>query len=266
MSDHASPAATNTPAGSSQSASASHARIKRIVIGLVIPLAVLLIFALIVRAFGMVVGQEFSPDTFMQRSFVYWEIPLVGRQITPVYRTNDESAVVVHIRRKKLLPASPRKEPRWHFVGAVRGHRLLTGDAGMLCTYFDIEQDGQELWLKWTQDNPKSAAILWPAIAEVARRQHYDFVPDIFQLAADAGDPARFRRDLDQLLARKYRDLAANQYDLEAYDEAIDLYTQALTHVPGDPAALTGRADAYQAASELKKAAADREQAKQADG
>ena len=77
---------------------------------------------------------------------------------------------------------------------------------------------------------------------------------------------ARFRQDLDQLLARKFRDLAANQYDLEAYDQAIDLYTQALTHVPGDPAALTGRADAYQAGGELKKAAADRDQAKQAGG
>jgi tetratricopeptide (TPR) repeat protein len=236
------------------------------VIGLLIALAVLLIFALIVRVFGIVVGEEFSPDTFMQRRFVYWEIPLLGQQVSPVYRTNDESAVVAHIRINKLLPASTRKEPRWHFVGAIRGYRLLTGDARVLCTYFSIEQDGQELWLKWTQDNPKLAAILWPAIAEVARGQHYDFVPDIFQLAADAGDPDRFGQDLDRLLAHKYRDVADNQYDLGAFQEAVDLYTRALQRLPGDPAALTGRADAYQAAGELKKAAADRALARRADG
>jgi tetratricopeptide (TPR) repeat protein len=149
---------------------------------------------------------------------------------------------------------------------AMRGYRRLTGDAHLLCSYFDIQQDGQELWLKWTQDHPKLAAILWPAVAEVARGQHYAFVPDIFQLAADASDPTRFRQDLDELLARKYSALAANQYELEAYDEAIDLYTLALGHVPTDSVALTGRADAYQAAGELKKAAADRRAAKRVAG
>jgi len=39
----------------------------------------------------------------------------------------------------------------------------------------------------------------------------------------------RFRRDLDQLLACKYLDLAANQYDLESYDEAIQFGVQELT-------------------------------------
>jgi tetratricopeptide (TPR) repeat protein len=127
-----------------------------------------------------------------------------------------------------------------------------------------MKQDQEPLWLNWTRNHPKLAALLWPTIAEVARRQHYPFVPEMFQLASNAEDAARFREDLDRLLGRKYADLAANRYDVGAYDEAIRLFTLALKHLPGDPATLAARADAYQAAGELDKAADDLRQARQA--
>jgi len=42
--------------------------------------------AVSVALFGMVVGEEFSPDKFARRSFIYYEIPLLGIQVSPVYR------------------------------------------------------------------------------------------------------------------------------------------------------------------------------------
>ena len=211
--------------------------------------------------YGIVAGEEFSPDTFVQRSFYYYEIPLVGLQVSPVYRSERKSDLVVHLRTNNLLPASRQEEPRWHFVHALRGSRSLTGDAHILCTYFDIQQDDHNLWLQWSQDHPELAAILWPAVAEVARGQQYVFVPDLLDLAAAAEHPDAFRQQLGKLLARKYSAVAANHFDLELYDDAVTYYTKALDHNPHDSLALTGRADAYQAAGHLAEAAADRKQA-----
>jgi tetratricopeptide (TPR) repeat protein len=243
------------------------APVSRLLPRAVIAVIVLLLLALVlmcgVAMFGLVAGEEFSPDTFVQRNFYYYEVPLLGWQVSPVFRSERKAALVLHLRQQKMLPALPRDEPRWHFVAAHRGQKYLTGDANILCTYFDIEQDDENLWLKWTKSQPELAAILWPAIAEVARAQHYPFVPDMMQLAAEADDPPTFQQALDQLLAGHYAQLAANHYDLTAYDQAIRLYTQALSHAPNDQAALTGRADAYQAVGQLKKAAADRKKARQ---
>jgi tetratricopeptide (TPR) repeat protein len=234
--------------------------------GLIV-LVVLLCLAVVamcgINTYGLVIGEEFSPDTFVQRSFWYYELPVVAAQISPVYRTERKSDLVIHLRTKQLLPASERDEPRWHFVEALRGGRQLEGPAKILCTYFEIKQDGQPLWLQWSKDHPKLAAVLWPHVARVARRHQYDFVPDMLQLALVADDPTRFRRDLRRLLARLCTQLGKDHFQVEAYDDAISAHTQALAYDPNHAAALQGRSDAYQAAGELEKAAADRARAAQ---
>ncbi len=221
-----------------------------------------LIFMCGVAMYGMVAGDEFSPDTFALRSFYYYEIPLLGFQVTPVFREEHNSALVTHLRSQKLLPPTSRDQPRWHFVRAVRGGQPLSGDAAILCRYFDIRQGDESLWLKWTKDHAEAAAVLWPAVAAVARRNHYVFVPDIFELAANS-DPASLRQDLNRRLAQRYRELAAAHFAVAAYPKAIEHYSQALSYDPDDDAALEGRADAYQAAGDLEKAMADRKRAAQ---
>src|SRR2546423_1877397 len=40
---------------------------------------------MLVRWFGCVNADEFSPDLFERRSFLYYEVPLVHWQITPIF-------------------------------------------------------------------------------------------------------------------------------------------------------------------------------------
>jgi hypothetical protein len=216
-----------------------------------------------VRIYGLVIGEEFSPDTFKQRKFYYFELPLVHLQVTPVWRDEDTSTLAVHLRSKKLLPASKEDEPRWHFVHAIRGGEPLTGDANILRGYMEIRQDDEILWLQWSKDHREAAAVFWPTVAEVARDHQYVFLPEMFELALAAENADGLRRDLDQLLAKEYSALAANQFALAAHSDAIDSYTQALRYLPGDAAALKGRADAYEADGKPKLAAKDRQKARE---
>lgn len=216
-----------------------------------------------VRIYGLVMGEEFSPDTFKQRTFYYFELPLFQLQVTPVWRDDKTSNLATHLRSTKLLPPSKEDEPRWHFVRAIRGGEPLTGDANILCNYMEIRQDDNILWLKWTTDHPQAAAVFWPKVAEIARDHQYVFLPEMFDLALVANDADSLRSSLDQLLATKYGDLAANQLALEEHNEAIESYTKALDYLPHDPDAHQGRAQAYEAAGKPKLAAADRKRAKE---
>jgi len=216
-----------------------------------------------VRIYGIVIGEEFSPDTFKQRTFYYFELPLVHLQVTPVRRNEKMSDLASHLQRTKLLPPSKEDKPRWHFVHAKRGGEPLTGDANILCSYMKIKQDDQILWLEWSTDHPNAAAVFWPTVAEVARDHQYVFLPEMFDLALVAENADGLRQSLDQFLAKKYADLAANQLALKDHGDAIDSYTKSLGYLPHDAAVLKGRAEAYEAAGKPKLAAEDRKRARE---
>ena len=57
-----------------------------------------------VASFGMVTGEEFSPDTFQSRSFIYHRFPILGVQVTPVFWENTTGPLQRHLRSQQLLP------------------------------------------------------------------------------------------------------------------------------------------------------------------
>ena len=97
------------------------------------------------------------------------------------------------------------------------------------------------MWHRWSEEHPLQAQILWPAVTTVAKQQLYLFTPDLLWLAAAEPDADRLKQRTAELLCEKYCLLAQSHQQLGRHETAVELYTEALTHVPGHPAALIGR-------------------------
>lgn len=151
--------------------------------------------------FGSVRGEEFAPDTFSRREFSYYQLPVVHIQVTPVRRVVRPHELCQHLVKKAII-STTASESRWDLVIARRGgRRLRDGDALILWRYLDAaDAEGKVYWLKWTNDHPKLAKVLWPKVAQAARDELYTTVPQMFRLAWSLDDPLRLERDLNAIL------------------------------------------------------------------
>jgi len=176
--------------------------------------AMLFVFVVIVT-FGAVRGTEFCPQTFERRSYWLHELPLTGIQVTGIRRKNESQATELFITSNKYVaaPAAGTKQD-WHLIAGSRGVASTKGDAGILMTYLDAKDgDDYHRWVKWSEEHPKLAPILWPAIQRLARHELYIFVPDLFDLAKTIEDPVKLRQELDRTVANKLLFLARRLTD-----------------------------------------------------
>jgi hypothetical protein len=231
--------------------------VARILIGLAAVVGVALVLFLCVLSFGSVEGEEFSPDDFSRRNFTYFEIPVVRIQVSPVFRYNNVNELAAHLRQISYIPKSSRTEPHWDLVTASRGGTRWSGDAAILCMYLDARQDSEVRWLVWSREHPNLAKHLWPAVAEVARRNLYSLVPDLINLAEGAEDPDQFAGDLQNTLVAKYIHFARIHQAQDEHKQAVERFTFALDHQPTNTAARKGRAESYRALGKHDKAKAD---------
>jgi hypothetical protein len=182
--------------------------------------------------FGQHGGEEFCPDTFNRRSFFYFQIPLVGIQVTPIFRDDTTNSLENYLVAGKFLTRSAAGNPRWDLVTAVSaGSRVVRGDAQILCSYLDTADENSRLvWQRWSDTHPEAAKVLWPRVAQLARQQLYLLVPELFELANSETDPKTLAEKLDQSLARQYRRLAAIQEKLGNHAGARELEEHARQH------------------------------------
>ena len=175
--------------------------------------------------FGQHGGEEFCPDTFTRRSFFYFQIPLVGIQVTPIFRDDTTNSLENYLVAGKFLTRSAAGDRRWDLVTALSaGSRVVRGDAQILCSYLDMADENSRLiWQRWTDTHPESAKVLWPRVAQLARQQLYLLLPELFELARSEADPKTLAEKLDQSLARQYRRLAEIQEKLGNHASAREL-------------------------------------------
>lgn len=224
-----------------------------------------ILMLLTIVTMGMVTGEEFSPNTFQRRFFVYYQLPLVRIQITPVSRNNATNRLQRFLISHGLVPQSPTTSPRWdvvHANGAGIGH--WSGDAAILCHYLDQrDDDGNSRWLRWSKNHPKLAKCLWPTVAHVARQQLYALVPDLIHLAQTTDEPAQFDEQISLQLANAYLWLGETHQQLAQHARAVTYFTEALQRKTNWAKALRGRAASYQALGRHGLADDDLEQAVQ---
>lgn len=229
----------------------------------VLALAVGFIFLLFtVLMFGLVEGEEFAADTFKRRTFTYYEIPLLHWQVTGIQRDDSAGQLEEHLAKKKLIGPPNTKQnrkTRWDLVSSNRTEsNSPICDANILCSYLDQRNADKSLsWLVWSKKKTELAKVLWPAVAELARRELYFFIPDLLQAAKGSSQPEPLKRQLDLTLNGKYRFLAENEQKLKQHKSAIHWFSEALALNSGDIDSLRGRAKSLQSLGKKDRAAAD---------
>jgi hypothetical protein len=199
------------------------------ILGLLVSVSVV---ALLTLWFGGVHGVELNPYTFARRSYSFYEIPLLHWQVRGIRREDVSSVAVDFLEQQKYVAATKGAPDVWHIVIGTRGVRApVIGDADILVRYLEAQDaDDYHLWVKWSEQNPKLAAVFWPAVSRLAQDEEYVFVPELFDLAASAADPVALQTALNQkvaerllalgqVLAEREEHAAAKKY----FDEASQL-------------------------------------------
>jgi len=200
--------------------------------GIVATLGLILVVLIATFLFGQHGGEEFCPDKFTRRSFYYFQVPLLGFQVTPILRDNTTNSLENYLITHKFVTPTATDKPRWDLVTASSaGSQLVRGDAEILCSFLDTKDDKQKsYWQVWSNTHPEAAKVLWPLIAELARQQLYLFVPELFELADGETDPQALAEELNRSLARQYQRLATIQEQQGNHDAMLKLREHARRH------------------------------------
>lgn len=186
--------------------------------------------------FGGVHGIEFCPQTFERRSYSFYELPLVGVQVTAIRHEDVSKATEMFLGTSKYIAPPANGQQDWHIVIGTRGQsRFRKGDASILLRYFD-SQDANDYhrWVKWSEDHPKLAKVFWPAVQRLALHELYVFVPDLFDLAKSYDDPARLQQELNKSVVASLLRLARRMQDRDQHAEAIEVLDDAIRLDPSN--------------------------------
>ena len=179
--------------------------------------------------FGSVHGIEFCPQTFERRSYSFYELPLLGIQVSAIHHEDESGATESCVTTNKYVAAATGGKQDWHVVVGSRGTKMLRkGDAAILVQYLDAQDStNYHRWVKWSEENPKLAKALWPAVQRLAKDELYVFIPDLFDLGKAIDEPGKLKQELDRLVAAKLLFLARRLQDREEHAEAIKLLDDA---------------------------------------
>ena len=195
------------------------------------------VLGLVIRIQGYVSGNEFAPSHFVQRSFSFYEIPLFHWQITPIRRQDNTPSGVTFVKTKILNTSSKGPPTSWHLVSLTRGLSQETkADANFLLAQLELDNGQQLYWRNWSQQNPKHAAILWPIIHRLAKRELYILMPMVFATAdSEIQNPAEFQKLIDQQLSQEYASLITDMREAGKPNIAAKLLNEAVTDYPNHP-------------------------------
>lgn len=197
-------------------------------------IGVSLILFLVIRIQGHVAGKEFSPGHFQQRSFDFFEIPLIHLQVTPINRSSATSSAANYIRQKNLISVPAGQPNDWHLVTITRGiSDPVPADAQLLTDQL-AHETGDGFWRKWSESHPQQAATLWPLVQKLAQRELYVLIPRLLELAHQSTASPDFEARLHAYLREEYAALVAEARRAERPELASDLLQEGLADYPGD--------------------------------
>jgi hypothetical protein len=223
----------------SRTSSAKKNRVIRIWVSVSAAIIICVVLGLVIRTQGFVSGSEFAPSHFVQRSFSFYEIPLVHWQITPIRRRDDTPRAATYVKTKLLKKVPKGTASNWHLVSLTRGISGATNaDANFLLAQLEFGDQAKSdpYWIDWSKQNPKHAAILWPIVQRLAERELYIFIPMVFATADSGGkSPAELQKVIDDQLAREYVYLVRDMREAGKLTVAATLLSEALADYPTYP-------------------------------
>jgi hypothetical protein len=155
--------------------------------------------------FGAVHGTEFCPQTFERRTYAYYEVPIVGIQVTGEKHEDKTGGTEMSLTANKLITPPAGGNQDWHVLIGSRGTRLRRpGDAHILIEYLDAkESDDYHRWARWSESHAALAKAFWPGVQRLAIGEAYVYMPDLFDLAKSIDDPVKLQQEVDRLVAEK---------------------------------------------------------------
>ena len=183
-----------------------------LILGLVI---FLLGSLLLLIVFGVVEGEEFSPQTFTYRSFRYHVVPLLGTMKFKTIKTPLGS----YVQSNGLIGSVASEPARWDIVNIAN----TEGDADILASYLRQSEADGDLWVAWSRDHAALAKELWPLVARLAHEDLYILIPDILDAAAASEAKNTFGNELQQVLAAELEQLSQARQDIGEADRANQL-------------------------------------------
>jgi len=129
-------------------------------------------------------GTEFSPYSFQIRDFSYQSnlFSAFGRGVTTVDAGAPCSStdIMKHLTNATQTPVALA---RWDLVRTESGVGSLPylGEAAILVNSIKVHDflSNEVAWERWSADHPKLAAILWPAIQQMAIHHAYFVIPEL---------------------------------------------------------------------------------------
>jgi hypothetical protein len=207
----------------------------KVVMAIAATLALLVVAFLATMIFGIVMGTEFCPHTFERRGFAFREIPFTGIQISSIDRRTDTGIVELYIIKQGYIVPDQTEPKSWHLLSLRRFRGTYAeGDAELLMKYLDAQNDKEEYaWLKWSEDHPQLAKVLWPAVAKAAQDGNYLIVPDLFTFARSTKDPVKLQKKVDATLAKAAQPVAAKSATTKAAPQSAAM-EKAPTVIPAE--------------------------------
>lgn len=216
----------------------------------------------IVLLFGRVSGREFAPSHFQLRRFSFLEIPMLRVQVSPVRYTSMHPALARYLRTKGKITVHPSRAGQWHLVELRRGGgEPVPADAKLLVDFLEQRADRPpasanavasghatpghsgaptglsqlEKWHQWSLDHPAMATALWPKVQQLALRELYVLIPDLFRIADEATSEPEMSAAIDALLVTRYEQMISDFDSAGQSGLAESLRKDALADYPDDP-------------------------------
>ena len=181
----------------------------RIWVSVIASFIVALVLAALILIQGRVSGIEFSPTHLEQRSFHFFEIPVIEQQITPIRRKKVTNECLRFLRTGGFVKRAPTSVPRWDLVSITRGLSGTThADAELLLSSLSTEREDVAYWKTWTEKNPTKAKHLWPIVQKLALNRLYLFIPPILEIAQNSDSEEGFQNGILVQIKLDYQRLA----------------------------------------------------------
>jgi hypothetical protein len=186
-----------------------------------VPLALAILYGL-----GQTSGTEFSPDDFSRRSFKYNQTPYFNWVITKKTYSDTTTPFEETLVLDGLIVPVINRTKIWHLIsdsGSTSNFMSAGCDARFLTNFLDLTDDeGENSWMGWNEEYPKSAKIFWPRVADLARHEMYLKIPDVMQFAMEIEKDGvkQFGERLDELIAQAYLELGKIDLELARFERA----------------------------------------------
>ena len=203
-----------------------------------ISLAVLLLGVFVVFPYSRLSGRELNPETLEVRYFSYYRIPFTQIGISPIRRVTEQpgwaaflieegywklakSSTTAEDSPKKNQPKAGSGKARRQSPPRQRWHLIVAGgtpaDAAVFVAIVEMHRgNGDNQWIAWTKDHPKTARVLWSHVATAADLELYPYVAIMLRTALEFPELPQF----EQQMRSHLRDLLTR--DLETARERGD--------------------------------------------